>query len=274
MELLFSGFIASLLHIVQPFTDTHAITINVKDTTCITEAIYYEARSEQLNASNVAYVILNRAAETNQSPCQVVHQSHQFSYLTQPHNKIKEVTAWKLSAYIAVYTQLGLIPNHIGNATSYNERPVDSWLFTHRLTHHIGHFYFYRKQSIPEYPPLVMSDNIDTPTIPRVIMCDSVDVTKFHRTGWSRPSTFDTVSTVQNTPQLHQVDKTYVTMWIPPSIPFPGESALPLAQTISLVEIFKHQKPLSLQSATHPVKRNSIKAYHKKAIRQIKYATK
>jgi len=84
-----------------------------------------------------------------------VHEPDQFSYYVPHHPKhVREGSAWMQSAFIALYAQLGLIENPIGNATYYNTKKMRSWTNMATLTGHIHHHYFYTQNEDLQTPAL------------------------------------------------------------------------------------------------------------------------
>jgi len=167
------SIIAAFISTAQPQAIQENVDLSVPQTECLTEAVYFESRGEgTVGNAAVSYVILNRAKQENESICDVIHERGQFSFYN-PHRemRIHELEAWKNSAQVAVETQLGNIPNPIGNATYYNTVPVRSWrhvVFVAKIRHQ----YFYQSISLMQAPPLVSFQNasyiIATPLQPPV----------------------------------------------------------------------------------------------------------
>lgn len=156
---LLVSFVASVVSWAQPYAQEHHRSLSVEQTWCLTEAVYYESRGEGVTGiAAVAYIVLNRTSVRNKSICDVIHEKGQFSYYN-PHKKrsIKEVKLWMDVAIIAVYAQLGLINNPIGNATMYNTSKMSSWLDDAIYSCRINHHYFY-----------VMKKDRGRPTLSRV----------------------------------------------------------------------------------------------------------
>lgn len=81
--------------------------------TCIRDVVWAEARGESsLGQSAVAWVVLNRARETKQSPCSVVKQRGQFRRMEAPRS-------------FRVSTEG---PDPTKGATHFRTKYVKSWL--------------------------------------------------------------------------------------------------------------------------------------------------
>lgn len=121
----------------------HAEHLDVHQTTCLTEAIYFESRGEGIIGERaVAYVVLNRTIYRHESICDVIHQKNQFSFYHPDHYlHVYNREAWQIAAQIAVNTQLGIDPNPINNATYYNTTPM--YIHHTVMTRKIRHQYFY-----------------------------------------------------------------------------------------------------------------------------------
>lgn len=153
---LMVSIVATLISIAQPQATQRNVELSLPQTECLTEAIYFESRSEgTVGSAAVSYVILNRSALEGKTICEVIHEKSQFSFY-RPHAqmRIQEQSAWHESAKIAIETQLGTIANPIGNATFYNTVPVRSWrhvVFIRKIKHHL----FYAFPSVATEVPLV-----------------------------------------------------------------------------------------------------------------------
>ena len=156
LDYLLAGFIALTVHWAQPYALQNEHIILTAQTKCLTEAIYYESRNEDtIGMAAVAYVVLNRTTTRDKSICEVVHQRSQFSFY-KPNIKLhpQEPEAWIKATYIAIYTQLGVITNPIGNATMFSESMMASWdadaVFSKKIKHH----YFYTEKFYLRKPML------------------------------------------------------------------------------------------------------------------------
>ena len=161
LESLLAGFIMMLVSWAQPYAQQHGQTISVAETTCMAEVIYFESRGEGSEGMTaIAYTVLNRTVVRGKSICPIIHQPSQFSFYTPNHKRsIQEVAAWIQSAVIGIYAQLGVIPNPIGNATSYNTSRMSSWESSDGMimSQKVNHHYFYTEKALYHAPPLVPS---------------------------------------------------------------------------------------------------------------------
>lgn len=76
-------------------------------TICLAAVIYFEARSEPLDAqANVAGVVLERVISSRypDSVCEVALQRKQFSAFNNGVPQVKEIDAWKTSLMVARMT--------------------------------------------------------------------------------------------------------------------------------------------------------------------------
>lgn len=136
------AIIMSIMTMVKPYS--HAHELSYRQTRCLTEAVYREARGEQMVGQiAVAYVVLNRSKITGDSICTTIHKPNQFSYTRYRHRRVSEKMAWELAAEVAVYTQIGFFSNPVGEATYYNTVPVKSWGPV-KLVKKIGHHMFFK----------------------------------------------------------------------------------------------------------------------------------
>lgn len=226
--------LTTLLSLVHPYAQEHQIRLTKQDTVCLAEAIYYEARGEKTKGVSVAYVILNRAKEREMTPCAVVHAPHQFSYLTDHQRSRPDETAWRLSLYLAVYAQLGLVPNPIGNATSYNERPVSIWLKDYVYERRFGTLYFYRSRGLPPKPELLPTPSLDAPPVLKTTTCGQ-------------------------RPLVQEIS--FVTVPMPDTVPFPAMSSLTCDQVTDLADLFR---PMHLSESAMPRRAHHTPIRHRR----------
>ncbi len=92
---------------------------------CLSLAIYHEARGESTRGMfAVAEVVINRTEEMEKSICDVVYQSHQFSW-TRRHgrNVPPDSEAWRKSKEIASQS-LKTKTNYTGGSLFFNTRSI------------------------------------------------------------------------------------------------------------------------------------------------------
>jgi len=252
MSTLMAAFIATLLQLSQPSAVQYDRQLDVSNTMCLTEAIYHEARGEPDGGIGIAYVALNRSVLNKKSLCQLIHAKSQFSYYNPNHPKsIKEMDAWKYSAYIAVYTQLGLLPNPIGNATSYNEFKVNAWLDDMVYTRKRGNLYFYELKNINHQEPIFKTITLHWYTTARPIVYDSdrdnkrLILPQIQSPMIGEVENEEAINVVLHQNQepkvVHHVP--YVTVAISPSVPFPQRPSLSHAQVVALASALKPTPP-------------------------------
>lgn len=122
---------------------------------CLSEAVYYEARSETRSGQmGVAEVILNRVRSKHypNSICEVVYQGSerrtgcQFSFTCDGSmNVMPSGKPWERSKDIASLSLNGFAPKLTDNATHYHTTSVDPvWAATLKYDGQIGSHKFYR----------------------------------------------------------------------------------------------------------------------------------
>ena len=158
-----SSIVAAAIAFAQPIAAQNNVDLSLTQTTCLTEAIYFESRSEGTEGgAAVAYVVLNRAVLEQESLCSVIHDQSQFSfYVPGKPLYVGEPTAWRHSADIAVGTQVGTMPNPVENATFYNTVPfrgLKHVVFVAKIKHQ----YFYQYVSASREAPFVKNTNVVT----------------------------------------------------------------------------------------------------------------
>lgn len=244
MSTVLAAFVAALLSFTQPYANSHDRILTQEDTMCLTEAIYHEARGERDGGIAMAYVAMNRVVLKKQTLCTLIHSKGQFSYYNPSRPKtVREHDAWKYSAYLAVYIQLGLIPNPIGNATSYNEHPMASWLDDMVYTKKVGNLYFYTLKTKLAESPLIKPSAPHQLPILRSIMCDTPQDNKYLKPPVI--ATMFEVIAVGDTLTHPQIERRreseamrpleYVTVQLSPTVPFPDKPSLSQLQVATLV---------------------------------------
>jgi spore germination cell wall hydrolase CwlJ-like protein len=123
---------------------------------CLTEALYYEARSEGASGEKaVAEVVFHRlnSGRYGDSVCAVVHEGAdgrvcQFSFVCNGDmNRPREIVAWNQAEELAaqIFTGEVRLRNLTGGATSYHANYVRPyWAPTLKRTAQIGKHIFYR----------------------------------------------------------------------------------------------------------------------------------
>lgn len=156
LDSLLAGFVAAVVAWAQPYAQQHGYTLTTQQTHCLVEAEYYESRGEgNTGIAAVAYTILNRTVTRDKSICGVIHEHKQFSYYNPHHERhAHEAVVWVESTFIAVYAQLGLITNPVGNATMYNTEKMRSWLDDARYLMRVNHHHFYVMKADLDQPYL------------------------------------------------------------------------------------------------------------------------
>lgn len=80
--------------------------VKASDTTCIAEAIYFEARGESLEGQKaVAKVILNRMQLKKKSACWVINEKNQFSFKKNKKRKLLDSSAYQRALIVAKTTK-------------------------------------------------------------------------------------------------------------------------------------------------------------------------
>ena len=121
---------------------------------CLTEALYYEARGEGVRGQEaVAEVILQRAHTGShpKSVCDVVHQPYQFSYLTDGSTKHKpDPELWQATNELAARILKGdIVTSMTRKATYYHAvDALPDWASTMVMTARIGDHVFYRPKPV------------------------------------------------------------------------------------------------------------------------------
>lgn len=128
--------------------DAAGANVDGRDLSCLTEALYYEARGEGVQGQKaVAEVILNRVDHPRfpKSVCGVVNQSGQFSYHGRVSKRFNERGAYQQAKTIARAALLGAPRNLTNGATYFHTGGVrPSWSRKFLRTTRIGSHIFYR----------------------------------------------------------------------------------------------------------------------------------
>jgi len=128
---------------------------NARQTQCLAEAVYYEARSETKSGQKaVAEVVLNRVASKHfpSSVCGVVYQGAQrtsgcqFSFACDGSTaKIPHGKHWERSQDVAAHMMMGLSAPLTSRATHYHTTDVEpKWAPSLRQTRQFDTHVFYR----------------------------------------------------------------------------------------------------------------------------------
>ncbi len=122
--------------------------VDTRDLTCLTEALYFEARGEGTAGQKaVAEVILNRVDHPRfpKSVCGVVNQSGQFSYHGRVAKRFNEKAAYLRAKSVAMAALSGAPRDLTGGATYFHTPAVrPSWSRKFTRTARIGSHIFYR----------------------------------------------------------------------------------------------------------------------------------
>ena len=97
-----------------------------QDLTCLTQAIYFEARGDSLEGrAAVANVVMNRLNKWNyKSVCDVTAAKGQFGWWETRNRKILEKNKWEEANIIAKLVYSGLVEDNTGGATFFHERSI------------------------------------------------------------------------------------------------------------------------------------------------------
>jgi len=131
--------------------------LNEKELKCLTDNIYFEARSEKdIGKKAVALVTLNRLKHDNDNEypntiCGIVHQKNkykcQFAWTCNKRQPIKEYALYKNCHDIAktIIMNYGVIHDVTRGATNYHRNDIrPSWAVKKKRTIIIGKHLFYR----------------------------------------------------------------------------------------------------------------------------------
>ncbi|MFV2002431.1 MAG: cell wall hydrolase [Paracoccaceae bacterium] len=139
----------------RAYLDTLPVAQGDAQWTCLTEALYFEARGESVRGQfAVGEVILNRvdSASFPGTPCKVVNQGAarylrcQFTYACDGRSeKIYEHAAWDQVGKVARVLLDGRVRELTGGATYYHAKSVrPRWSRKFERTADIGRHFFYR----------------------------------------------------------------------------------------------------------------------------------
>jgi spore germination cell wall hydrolase CwlJ-like protein len=126
---------------------------NQVESTCLAQALYYEARGEgERGEEAVAEVILHRARSGHHPDtiCGVVHEPHQFSFLQDGSTRRKlDPEAWKAANSLAARIIRGeIVTDMTRSATFYHQADVrPGWADAFVRTAQVGNHIFYRLKS-------------------------------------------------------------------------------------------------------------------------------
>ena len=121
--------------------------VNKTSLSCMTEAIYYEARNQPtIGQRAVGHVILNRVKDGfANSVCGVVRQGCQFSYRCEHHGPVKDMDSWK-EAETQARKVLGGAKDITYGSTYYHAKYSHPyWSRKMKLAVDIGDHLFYNK---------------------------------------------------------------------------------------------------------------------------------
>ncbi|MDE0878240.1 MAG: cell wall hydrolase [Sphingomonas bacterium] len=139
----------------RPFVENAAAPDAQRALDCLTQAVYYEARSESEDGQRaVAQVVLNRVRNPaySNSVCGTVYEGSrratgcQFSFTCDGSlNRRREPTAWSRAAQVAADALSGYVYAPVGTATYYHTAAVNpSWAARVTRVATIGAHLFYR----------------------------------------------------------------------------------------------------------------------------------
>ena len=139
----------------RPFVENAAAADTQRALDCLTQAVYYEARSESEDGQRaVAQVVLNRVRNPaySNSVCGTVYEGSrratgcQFSFTCDGSlNRRREPSAWSRAAQIAAEALSGYVYTPVGTATYYHTAAVNpSWAARVTRVATIGAHLFYR----------------------------------------------------------------------------------------------------------------------------------
>lgn len=131
--------------------------IDPRQLKCLSEALYYEAGNQTFQGKiAVANVIMNRSKAKDKSPCFIIKQPYQFSYLKSKAYKSQTIRmkdpktkiALRMSVVVAYNVLRGKFPDLTQGAKFYLNPVVAtdlSWSKVFVRTAIIGDHHFYRK---------------------------------------------------------------------------------------------------------------------------------
>jgi len=142
-----------MAHFMPAATMLTAHAMDDVETTCLAQAVYFEARGEPFSGQiAVAQVVHNRTATRSKSYCDVVFEGSQrrnacqFSFACDgKSDQAMEELAWRQAVTIANLVKTGNVRDLSGEATHYHANYVTpSWSKKLAQTKTIGNHIFYR----------------------------------------------------------------------------------------------------------------------------------
>ena len=138
-----------------PIRPVARVRSRTRDLNCLTEAVYYEARSESVSGQRaVAQVVLNRVKHPAfpKSVCAVVFQGAghrrgcQFSFACDGSMRgRREASAWAEARRVATRALAGAVAREVGSATHYHTIAVNpAWRGEMARVSQVGVHVFYR----------------------------------------------------------------------------------------------------------------------------------
>jgi len=99
---------------------------NKQDLTCLTQAVYFEARGESYEGRlAVANVVMNRYNTGRyKSVCDVTAEKSQFSWWNNRRRKISEKAKWEEAFLISESVYYGLTKDNTNGATFFHEKKI------------------------------------------------------------------------------------------------------------------------------------------------------
>ncbi len=126
---------------LRELVEKHSTTYNHTEISCLSKAVYFEARGESLEGQlAVAQVIMNRVSHKRypKTTCSVINKEFTFNKSRQPNGK-----SWIIANSIAYIAFHNLWKDITNKATHFhNIRVNPRWRYTHTTT--IGAHKFYR----------------------------------------------------------------------------------------------------------------------------------
>lgn len=116
-------------------------TTNQHQVTCVALAIYYEARGESARGQQaVGDIIMNRTKKYQTTPCDVLFQKNQFSFIRGKPLEPKQDSIWQRTVELATKIVGGELPNTvIGRLGFYNPKYSSIRIGGLRIGSHIFH---------------------------------------------------------------------------------------------------------------------------------------
>jgi len=149
----------AIFHTSAKATSEDNKTASTRDFKCLVEAVYFEARGEDLEGKiAVAIVVINRVeySDTKTSICSVVHATSrrkdgstacQFSYYCNPNKRYRHMfnaIDRKYAEYAAFVALKGSVPIGLSKATMFHNTSVNPyWTTSRTFVRQIGNHMFY-----------------------------------------------------------------------------------------------------------------------------------